>query len=310
MGRSTEIKLLVDAGIGIFLALGGIAIEEMAVALDYRVMVPLFGPGFASIIAATGAGLTAAAGGIATTLGYFAWILLVPERFPEFMANPLKWSWVIGFPFVAILAALLRERISRLEHGQLVKARQRIAELEAALRNTQAEVANAGVYDPLTGLPGKRLLADRLAHAVAEARRTVRPVGVLHLGLNGLGAVHESHGPEAVGDVLRQLALRIKLTLREVDTVSRAGENEYVVVLSAPEGREAIEQVALRLLGTVGLPCQLGAATATVTASIGGAVFPEDGDDPGTLRRRATELMHDVRKVRRAGVRFCEQSVR
>ena len=131
---------------------------------------------------------------------------------------------------------------------------------------------HAAHHDPLTGLPNRTLLVDRLGHALARAGRSRREVAVLFLDLDGFKAVNDRFGHRIGDEVLVETGRRLLVTVRESDTVARQGGDELVVVaedLAMPE--EAIG-LAHRLLEEIGRPFPLSGATAEISACAGVAV--------------------------------------
>ncbi len=162
-------------------------------------------------------------------------------------------------------------------------------------------------HDALTGLPNRVLLRDRLLQALAHARRSASPVAVLFIDLDRFKHVNDSLG-HSEGDVLLQkVAHRLRCAVREGDTVARWGGDEFVVVLDSASNREAAEAVARKILSALRTPLALGPQVVAISASIGGALFPEDGETPDTLLRRADAAMYRAKSSGRDVVRFFAQ---
>ena len=134
----------------------------------------------------------------------------------------------------------------------------------------EAELSHQASHDPLTGLPNRSLLLDRLDVAVSIAQRLRSPVAVLALDLDGFKAVNDEHG-HAVGDrLLQQVTARIESAVRPADTVARLGGDEFVVVVHPPEEQSAAMAVAERIRDQIGLlDYVIGEHRIHVTASIG-----------------------------------------
>ncbi|WP_445158488.1 EAL domain-containing protein [Halomonas sp. E14] len=156
----------------------------------------------------------------------------------------------------------------------------------------QRQLKHSAYHDPLTGLPNRMLLADRLEHALNLSRRNQQSVVVAALDLDNFKALNERHG-HAVGDqVLKILAKRFRLSLREGDTLARLGGDEFTVVI---EGLESSEQVALimqRLQQEACAPLHVGGTTLLCSASMGATRFPEDAGDADILLRHASQALH------------------
>ena len=161
--------------------------------------------------------------------------------------------------------------------------------------------------DTLTGLPNRRSLLEYLPNAMARARRTGVPLGVLFLDLDGFKAVNDTFGHE-IGDLLLQIvAERLKTCLRETDAVFRLSGDEFTAVVEGQfGGTQDAEQLAKKLIQLINEPVLIGAATVQVGVSIGIAVFRRD--DPRTatqLLREADSRMYEAKQAGKG--RFASQ---
>jgi len=158
--------------------------------------------------------------------------------------------------------------------------------------------------DSLTGLPNRALLNDRLLHAIAQARRDNRQVGVYFFDLDRFKVINDTQG-HAVGDlVLRSVAQRLKKFIREGDTFARLGGDEFVIVQADPNHDTNFAILARRILETLGEPFQLGEREFYTTASIGVAIYPHDGDDPQGLLKSADTAMYVAKNRGRNNFQF------
>ncbi|HET6599158.1 MAG TPA: EAL domain-containing protein [Burkholderiaceae bacterium] len=157
--------------------------------------------------------------------------------------------------------------------------------------------------DALTGLPNRRLLADRAELALAMAQRAGTPFAVLLLNLDRFAAINESLG-RAPGDrVLLEAAERIKGCVRQVDTVARLGADEFVLLIHQAD--EAGAQITAERIGAAFTrPFTQGGMSFTVTASLGIALYPNDGSGLDDLVRCADAAMREAKSAGRAGFRF------
>lgn len=151
--------------------------------------------------------------------------------------------------------------------------------------------------DPLTGLPNRRLLADRLERALIGAKRHDRSVAVLLLDLDRFKLVNDSFGHESGDIVLRVTARRLEKMVRREDTVARLGGDEFVIVLGDLADPHDVEQIARKINTAIGRPFtakEPGGAKISValTASIGISFFPVDGEDVSALLRHADAAMY------------------
>ncbi|HET6522687.1 MAG TPA: EAL domain-containing protein [Geminicoccaceae bacterium] len=147
-------------------------------------------------------------------------------------------------------------------------------------------------FDDLTGLANRALYQDRLERALAMARRRDQLAAVFVLDLNGFKAVNDGLGHVAGDRLLVQMAGRLRGALRETDTVARLGGDEFAIVAENLGKPEHAALVARKLLDAVAPPLPLDGRTVRVTASIGVALYPRDGQDATGLMRRADAAMY------------------
>ncbi|WP_107852545.1 diguanylate cyclase domain-containing protein [Oceanimonas marisflavi] len=163
-------------------------------------------------------------------------------------------------------------------------------------------------HDPLTGLPSRTLLMDRLEHALDHAGRVRAPVAVLYLDLDGFKPVNDTLG-HAAGDVLLQaVAQRLLNCVRTEDTVARLGGDEFVIVLEHLERAGEADMVAGRVLHALQQPFAIAGQPAHISASLGVSLYPQDGTDAGNLLQYADAAMYrDKQEGRRARLNRVEK---
>ncbi len=150
-------------------------------------------------------------------------------------------------------------------------------------------------FDPLTGLPNRLLLHIRSTQAMSLAKRRHEPLALMFLDLDYFKQINDSFG-HAIGDeLLKQFAKRLIKSVREQDTVSRQGGDEFVVTLPGTD-EEGATHVATRLLNTVAQPYHIECHVIHVTVSIGIAMYPTDGTDFDMLWRRADTAMYRAKQ--------------
>lgn len=167
---------------------------------------------------------------------------------------------------------------------------------DIAKRNAEDKLQYQALTDELTGLPNRRLLSDRLAQALAIARREQNPVAVLYIDLDGFKLVNDSLG-RRVGDVLISLAAeRLKERIRHSDTLARLGGDEFTIVLAKLTSRDDAGRVAKSLLDVLSKPFFIESNEITISASIGISIFPEHGTDAADLLQQADSAMHTAKR--------------
>jgi diguanylate cyclase (GGDEF)-like protein/PAS domain S-box-containing protein len=165
-------------------------------------------------------------------------------------------------------------------------------------------LAKLAFHDPLTGLPNRRLLEDRLVKAIAAIDSTQGMAGlcILYMDLNRFKPINDELGHD-IGDlVLREVGVRLQASVRRGDTVARVGGDEFVVLLQRVDSTEVITQVIAAILNALSDPIQAGDHTLRIGASVGSARYPLDGPDAATLLKHADAAMF---RAKRTGVLFC-----
>lgn len=170
--------------------------------------------------------------------------------------------------------------------------------------NTERTIHYMAHHDALTGLPNRRLMQDRLNQAILQARRRQRHVGLMFIDLDRFKVVNDTLGHETGDSVLRDIAMRLRKLVREGDTVSREGGDEFVIVLPDLEKPESAHLVANKILSELAKPIEVGGQEITVTASIGISHYPNDATDVQQLMKHADSAMYQAKDAGRNTVRF------
>jgi len=157
--------------------------------------------------------------------------------------------------------------------------------------------------DALTDLPNRALLSDRLHQVLATAHRDGNSLAVMFIDLDRFKHINDTLGHHAGDMMLRETARRLILCLRENDTVARHGGDEFIVLLPESDG-PAAALVAGKILGAITQPAQIDGHALTVQASIGIALYPENGTDAATLLRHADAAMYHAKDAGRNNYQF------
>ncbi|MEH6450477.1 MAG: EAL domain-containing protein [Oleispira sp.] len=160
------------------------------------------------------------------------------------------------------------------------------------LKEHQAQLEHIAHYDVLTKLPNRTLLADRLKQAIIQSKRHDLSVAVMFIDLDGFKEVNDAHGHSTGDELLVTLSHRMQETLRDGDTLSRFGGDEFVVVLVDLEQESECEPILDRLLQAASEAVTIGDTVLKVSASIGVTLYPQDGADDGQLIRHADQAMY------------------
>jgi two-component system CheB/CheR fusion protein len=160
------------------------------------------------------------------------------------------------------------------------------------IKEYQAEISYHAYHDPLTGLPNRLLFDDRLRHAIAIARRDHKKAAIMYVDLDGFKEINDTHGHH-VGDlVLKGMAMRLVSTLRDEDTISRLGGDEFIILLEHTGHKRGVRLVAEKILLAVKEPFSLKGLEISVGASVGVVMFPCEVDDPETLIKSTDAAMY------------------
>ncbi|HSG22412.1 MAG TPA: EAL domain-containing protein [Azonexus sp.] len=171
-------------------------------------------------------------------------------------------------------------------------------------RQHQAELEYQATHDPLTGLPNRNLLQDRLNQAMGSSRRSGRQVAVAFVDLDNFKVINDSLG-HAVGDrLLQTIAGRLCHSLREIDTVARYGGDEFVLILADQSTVGDLAQTLGRILQSIAEPVLLDGHDLRVSASIGVTVYPDDGEDFTALLSQADVAMYHAKAAGRGQFQF------
>lgn len=189
------------------------------------------------------------------------------------------------------------------EHGNIVGIAGVGRDISARKRNEE-RIRHMAEHDALTNLPNRTLLSRQLAATVADNLGDSCPLALLFIDLDHFKNVNDSLGHEIGDHLLVQVASRLKTTLGEHDIVSRQGGDEFVVLLTRNQSESLVARQIEAILASFSTPFIIAEHELSITASIGVAMYPEDGTDLGTLLRHADTAMYSAKKAGRNHYRF------
>lgn len=160
-------------------------------------------------------------------------------------------------------------------------------------------------HDDLTGLPNRTLFRDRLTVALAYARRALRPLALLFIDLDNFKDVNDTLGHAVGDDLLKALALRLSSVIRAEDTIARVGGDEFTVLAANLSSSVDASLVAQKILDSVSQPVVVREHEISVTASIGVAIYPDDGELVETLLTSADDAMYQAKESGRNAYKLC-----
>ncbi len=173
-----------------------------------------------------------------------------------------------------------------------------------SMRSAQEQLSYLAHHDVLTGLPNRALLDERLDHELQRARRLGHGVALMFIDLDGFKTINDSLGHAAGDRLLQEVARRLRASIRDADTSARLGGDEFVVVMTDLAQPEDASRLAEKLLALLSEPVDIGGRTVKGSASIGVAVFPQDGGDRGALMMAADSAMYAAKANGRNHVSF------
>lgn len=213
----------------------------------------------------------------------------------------------------ALLVRLLQDvvraegRLAGAPDPTLVEVNQRlvVAALDSRAEADAARLAlqnaeHSALLDALTGLPNRNALRDRFTRDAAHARRQGSHCALLFIDLDDFKKINDSLGHDTGDSVLKLVADRLSATVREVDTVSRYGGDEFAVLLAGLARPEDVQPVVDKLAAAIAAPFKVDGHPLAMTASIGIAVFPDDGDEINTLIACADTAMYASKRQHQA----------
>ena len=162
-------------------------------------------------------------------------------------------------------------------------------------KRNELELAHRALHDPLTGLPNRRLLLDRITHALTRLERSGRTIGLLFLDFDRFKQVNDSFGHETGDRALMEIARRLQGCIRPSDTLGRLGGDEFILLCEEVEGEEQVVAIARRIQEALVPPLRAGIAPVSVTVSIGIALGTSGRDSASALIRNADAAMYQAK---------------
>jgi diguanylate cyclase len=205
----------------------------------------------------------------------------------------------------ALLIADPESRGSSARHARAFSRRFAVA---LGSEQRRASLLKQAYYDDLTGLPNRQLFKDRLERELAHAKRTNTQVAIIYIDLDRFKNVNDSMGHSAGDALLLAVSRRLVAQIRESDTLARLGGDEFVLIAPGPEEQPA-HVLAERLQAALREPIVVQDATCFVQASIGLAVYPQDGAGVEGLLRSADIAMYRSKVSGRGGITYFEETM-
>lgn len=198
----------------------------------------------------------------------------------------------LGFGLAAISLALLIAW--RTLQKVAIKSRQ-IREQMVELERSRAALHEKATHDPLTGLANRRLFYDRLQQAIRHTHRYGGKVGILYVDLDRFKQINDHHGHHVGDVVLTEVARRLTTSVRDSDSVARLGGDEFAVLLEGIQGHDDFRATTHKIEQALNAETNFFNFGVDIAASIGQALYPDDGDDEDSLMRAADASMYRVK---------------
>ena len=174
---------------------------------------------------------------------------------------------------------------------------------------TEQRIEFLAYHDPLTGLPNRVLLEDRLEQAIAQAERGHHGLALVFMDLDNFKKINDSLGHAAGDALLKEVATRLKHCVRDTDTISRQGGDEFVLVLGGLHGSEGSLPVLTKIMESLQEPFVCEGNELSTSASMGVALYPQDGDCFDILRKKADMAMYRAKEAGRNTYRFFDEAM-
>ena len=173
-----------------------------------------------------------------------------------------------------------------------------VRSLRYAIERKMAEddIRELAYHDSLTGLPSRTLFADRCMMALAENRRNQKKTALMMVDLDHFKEINDNLGHDAGDELLKEVGGRLEGVLRQTDTICRIGGDEFALLITDVTVKETVKKVAERIIEILNKPFTLHGLEQKMTASLGIAVYPEDGISLRTLMKHADAAMYEVKK--------------
>ncbi|HJU70555.1 MAG TPA: EAL domain-containing protein [Paucimonas sp.] len=175
--------------------------------------------------------------------------------------------------------------------------------------NAEQQIKFLAYHDTLTGLPNRLLAQDRFEQAAAHAGRTGTQVALLFLDLDHFKTINDSLGHASGDALLKEIAVRLGECVRDTDTCSRQGGDEFLIVLPELHDADTTAGVLLKIMEKLQAPFEFGGQELATTASIGIAIYPDDGENFDTLLKKADTAMYRAKEAGRSTYRFFDEQM-
>ncbi|AHM57882.1 signaling protein (plasmid) [Peptoclostridium acidaminophilum DSM 3953] len=187
------------------------------------------------------------------------------------------------------------------------RAEEALRESERKYRQMAEELEKLANYDKLTKLPNRRLFFERLKHGIREAKRDRSGFALMFVDLDGFKSINDNYGHEAGDDLLKEVGRRLSACVRESDTVARIGGDEFTVIARSVAARHDAAMVAHKIIKKLEKPFKLKEQICSIGASVGIALYPENGFDSESLLKNSDRAMYEIKRSQKGTYCFFDQ---
>lgn len=231
-----------------------------------------------------------------------AWNRLISKQ--ESIALELRLTRRDGnYTWIHLLAGALHDR-----DGELLGYLGAISDI-SELKSAQIKMENLAFYDPLTGLANRRLFKNRLEKSVKSVMRSSSSMALMFLDMDQFKRINDTLGHDAGDILLKEVATRLNATVRENDTVSRIGGDEFTILLTDVRQTADVRVVAEKILHSLAKPIRIKGQDIVTTVSIGITMTPEDSTDVNTLMKNADLAMYRAKELGRNNFQFYSEDM-
>ena len=174
----------------------------------------------------------------------------------------------------------------------ILMLRQRVEQQTQVIRNSQEQLRHSAQHDPLTDLPNRTLLHDRMEMELARAERSESILGLLMVDLDDFKQINDQLGHGVGDEVLREVATRLVRAVRKTDTVARIGGDEFILLLTNLNHPGEIEMIAAKIVSAISMPFLTGGREIPLSGSVGACTYPDGGTDAERLLQCVDAAMY------------------
>ena len=179
---------------------------------------------------------------------------------------------------------------------ELIRSTARLAGVAIEKKQSEMKLKRMAHMDQLTGLPNRALFMDRLNQALAQARRQELKIAVLFIDLDRFKVINDRYGHKTGDNVLKEVARKLRLCVRKMDTVARLGGDEFTIVLTEVSDAKDVAMVAQKVIDALTEPQQIDGEEYVIGGSIGISLYPQNGEDVDTLLANADAAMYQAKE--------------